>query len=274
MTPLIRFSCLTIFLMTGIGQAKPWEGAKTNWNGFARYDFKSDGHSAIMVVPEKPLAGNPWIWRGEFFGAFADADIALVKSGWHLAYVQVPDLFGSPKAIKAWEKFHEAMVRDHGLHQRPGLIGLSRGGLYCMNWAAAHPEHTLAVYLDNAVCDFKSWPGGKPKGLGTGKGSPPEWNKMLKAFDFPSDDAAKASKANPVDNLAPLAKAKIPLLLVYGDADTVVPSTENSDIVFARYKAMGAPIERIVKPGQDHHPHGLIDVAPVVAFFNRALETQ
>jgi pimeloyl-ACP methyl ester carboxylesterase len=143
-----------------------------------------------------------------------------------------------------------------------------------MNWAAAHPEHTLAVYLDNAVCDFKSWPGGKPKGLGTGKGSPPEWNKMLKAFDFPSDDAAKASKANPVDNLAPLAKAKIPLLLVYGDADTVVPSTENSDIVFARYKAMGAPIQRIVKPGQDHHPHGLKDVAPVLAFFNQALATK
>lgn len=274
MTPIIRFSCLVVILMAGAAQAKPWEGTKSQWNGFARYDFKSNGHSVIMVVPEKPLPGNPWVWRGEFFGAFADADVALVKSGWHLAYIQAHDLFGSPKAITIWEKFHESMVREHGLHPRPGLIGLSRGGLYCMNWAAAHPDRTLAVYLDNAVCDFKSWPGGKVKGLGTGKGSAPEWSKMLKAFDFSTDADAIASKINPVDNLTPLAKAKIPLLLVYGDADTVVPGKENSDIVFDRYKALGGPVERIVKPGQDHHPHGLKDVTPVVAFFNRALAPQ
>lgn len=256
------------------GESKPWDGTKTKWNGFVRHDFKFGDTTAIMVVPDKPLHGNPWIWRGEFFGAFADADAALVKAGWHLAYLRTPDLFGSPKAIKSWESFHKAMVGDHGLHPRPGLIGLSRGGLYCMNWAAAHPESTLAVYLDNAVCDFKSWPGGKPKGLGTGKGSGAEWAKMLKAFDFASDAEAIASRANPIDNLPPLAKAKIPVLLVYGDSDTVVPSKENSEIVYDRYRAMGGPVKRFVKPGQDHHPHGLKDVTPVVAFFQQALESK
>ena len=255
-------------------ESKPWEGSKSKWNGFTRHDFKFDNTTAIMVVPDKPLPGNPWIWRGEFFGAFADADTALVKAGWHLAYLRAPDLFGSNKAIKAWESFHKAMVKDHGLHPRPGLIGLSRGGLYCMNWAAAHPDKTLAVYLDNAVCDFKSWPGGKPKGLGAGKGSEPEWAKLLKAYDFSDDSAAIAFKSNPVNNLAPLAKMKIPLLLVYGDSDTVVPAKENSDIVYDRYMSMGGPVERVVKPGQDHHPHGLKDVAPVVAFFNRALNSK
>jgi pimeloyl-ACP methyl ester carboxylesterase len=185
----------------------------------------------------------------------------------------VPDLFGAPKAMKKWETFHEAMVKEYGLHPKPGLIGLSRGGLYCMNWAAAHPDQTLAVYLDNAVCDFKSWPGGKPKKLGTGKGSEGEWKKMLAAFDFKNDEEAIAFKLNPVDNLAPLAKAKIPLLLVYGDKDTVVPHAENSELVYDRYKTLGGSVERVVKPGQDHHPHGLKDVTPVVKFFNDALAT-
>ena len=36
------------------------------------------------------------------------------------------------------------------------------------------------------------------------------------------------------------------------------------------YKAMGGPVERIVKPGADHHPHGLTDPRPIVAFFERA----
>ena len=252
---------------------KPFPGKAGKWESFARYDFKIDGMNVIVVAPDQPLPGRPWVWRGEFFGSFANADVALVKAGWHVAYVSASDLFGSPKAIKVWEKFHSALVNDYGMHPKPGLIGLSRGGLYCMNWAAAHPERTLAVYLDNAVCDFKSWPGGKPMKLGTGKGSDAEWKKMLKAFDFPDDATAIAYKLNPVDNLAPLAKAKIPLLLVYGDKDTVVPGAENSAIVFERYKALGGSVHQIVKPGQDHHPHGLTDVKPVVDFFTEALKT-
>ncbi len=251
---------------------KPFPGTPTKWEGFARHDFQVGGTDATVVVPDKPLPSRPWVWRGEFVGAFADADTALVKAGWHLAYLKTPDLFGSPKAITKWEAFHAAMVTDDGMHPKPGLIGLSRGGLYCLTWAAAHPDRTLAVYLDNAVCDFKSWPGGVPKKLGTGKGSEGEWKKLLAAYDFKSDAEALAYKLNPVDNLAPLAKAKIPLLLVYGDKDTVVPHAENSELVYDRYKALGGPVERVVKAGQDHHPHGLKDVTPVVTFFAAALE--
>lgn len=253
---------------------KPFPGTPAKWNGFAKHDFKVGELAATVVVPETPLPGRPWVWRGEFFGAFADCDVALVKAGWHLAYVKVPDLFGSPKAVKQWEAFYAAMTTDYGLHAKPGLIGLSRSGLYCMNWAAAHPDQTLAVYLDNAVCDFKSWPGGTPKKLGTGKGSEAEWKKLLAAYDFKTDADAVAYKLNPVDNLKPLAKAKISLLLVYGDKDAVVPHAENSELVYDRYKELGGPVERVVKPGQDHHPHGLKDVAPVVKFFATALEMQ
>jgi pimeloyl-ACP methyl ester carboxylesterase len=256
---------------TQSAEPKPFPGAPSKWQGFPRHDFKVGQLDATVVVPDQPLPGRPWVWRGEFFGAFADADVALVKAGWHLAYVKVPDQFGSPKAMKQWETFHEAMVKDYALHVKPGLIGLSRGGLYCMNWAALHPDQTLAVYLDNAVCDFKSWPGGLPKKLGTGKGSEAEWKKLLTAYQFKSDEDAIAFKFNPVDNLAPLAKAKIPLLLVYGDKDTVVPHAENSELVSARYKDLGGSVVQVVKPGQDHHPHGLKDVSPVVKFFNDAL---
>jgi len=149
---------LTLAAVTSAADPKPFPGTPTKWQGFARHDFKVGDLDATVVVPDKPLPRRPWVWRGEFFGAFAEADVALVKAGWHLAYLKVPDLFGSPKAIKHWEVFHTAMVKEHGMHAKPGLIGLSRGGLYCMNWAATHPDKALAVYLDNAVCDFKSWP--------------------------------------------------------------------------------------------------------------------
>lgn len=271
---MFRTVALAAFLTLGpvaAAEPKPFPGTPTKWQGFARHDFRVGDLDATVVVPDKPLPGRPWVWRGEFFGAFADADAALVKAGWHLAYVRTPDLFGSPKAIKKWEVFHAAMVGEYGLHPRPGLIGLSRGGLYCLNWAIAHPDQTLAVYLDNAVCDFKSWPGGTPMKLGAGKGSDAEWKKLLAAHEFKDDAEAIVYKLNPVDQLTQLAKAKIPLLLVYGDADSVVPAKENSEVVYNRYKALGGPVERVVKPGQDHHPHGLKDVTPVVKFFTDAL---
>lgn len=248
---------------------RPFPGTAGDWQGFARHDFQVDGANVLVVEPATPLPGRPWAWRGEFFGAFANADIELLRNGWHIAYISVPDLFGSPKAMARWAKFYEVLTKDHGLARRPALIGLSRGALYCAAWAAAHPDETLLVYLDNGVCDFKSWPGGKAKGTGTADGSADEWAKLLKAYDFKDDAEALAYRLNPVDNLAPLAKAKVPVLLVYGDSDSAVPHRENSEVVYERYKALGGPVERIVKPGGDHHPHGLPDPKPIVDYFAR-----
>ena len=113
--------------------------------------------------------------------------------------------------------------------------------------------------------------GVRPKKLGTGKGSEAEWKRLLAAYEFKNDEEGIGDKLDPVGALAPLAKTKTPQLLVYGDKDTVVPYVENSEVVYDRYKALGGPVERIVKPGQDHHPHGLKDVTPVVTFFTAAL---
>ena len=73
-------------------------------------------------------------------------------------------------------------------------------------------------------------------------------------------------RLNPVDNLAPLAKAKIALLHVCGDADDVVPIAENTLLVKEGYEKLGGTIQVIVKPGVNHHPHSLRDPTPIVEF--------
>ena len=250
-------------------EPKPFPGQASRWEGFVRHDFRVDGADVIVVEPDKPLPGRPWAWRGEFFGAFPNADIALVKAGWHLAYVAVPDQFGSPRAVARWEKVYDVLVEDHRLSPRPALIGLSRGALYCLAWAAAHPDKTLLVYLDNGVCDFRSWPGGKPKGLGTGKGSPEEWAKLLKAYDFKDDREAIASEAQP------------------GGPPGAARQGEDPDPAGLRRQRSGRPargelggrVRPLQGPGRagradrqagaDHHPHGLADPRPIVEFFGR-----
>ena len=81
-----------------------------------------------------------------------------------------------------------------------------------------------------------------------------------------SEEEALAYRLNPIDNLEPLAKAKIPLLHICGEADDVVPIEENTRLLERRYRELGGPITVIAKPGVGHHPHSLADPAPIVAF--------
>ena len=78
-----------------------------------------------------------------------------------------------------------------------------------------------------------------------------------------------AYRKNPVDNLAPLAKAKVPILSICGGADTVVPVAENTAVVETRYKKLGGPIQVIIKPDCGHHPHSLKDPTRIVEFVLR-----
>jgi pimeloyl-ACP methyl ester carboxylesterase len=241
---------------------EPFPGQRSDWHGFDRYDFEVDGKPVLVVAPKNAAPGRPWVWHGEFFGHKPAPDIELLRRGFHVAYMKVPDMLGSPKAVAHWDKFYQAMTESYGLSSKVALVGLSRGGLYCYNWAAANPQQVACIYGDAPVCDFKSWPGGK----GKGKGSQRDWTLVLTAYGFADEAAAIAYDKNPVDNLAPLALAKVPLLHVYGDADDVVPWDENTGIVATRYTELGGTIQLIAKPGVGHHPHGLDDSAPIVEF--------
>ncbi|HEX8278732.1 MAG TPA: alpha/beta hydrolase, partial [Segetibacter sp.] len=86
-----------------------------------------------------------------------------------------------------------------------------------------------------------------------------------------SDREAMEYKGNPIDNLEPLAKAKIPILCIYGETDDVVPPAENINIVEERYKKLGGEIKIIAKPNNGHHPHSLKDPTPIVEFITKAI---
>ena len=119
------------------------------------------------------------------------------------------------------------------------------------------------IYGDAPVCDCKSWPGGKGPHKG---GSSGNWDSLIKSWGFKDEAEAMAYRFNPVDNLANIAKAKIPIIRVVGDADGAVPPEDNSAIVEERYKKPGGEIVVIHKPGVGHHPHGLDDPKSLVDF--------
>jgi lysophospholipase L1-like esterase/pimeloyl-ACP methyl ester carboxylesterase len=237
-------------------------GVASNWNGYRKYEFMVNNRPVLVVAPKEPAPGRPWVWHGEFFGHKPAPDIALLGKGFHIAYMNVQNMLGAPPAVKHWNAFYQELTSRYGLSPKPALVGLSRGGLYCYNWAAANPDKVACIYADAPVCDVKSWPGGK----GEGKGDPKNWALVLQLWGLKDDAEALAAKISPVDNLAPLAKQRVPLLHVYGDADDVVPWKENTGILAERYRQLGGQITLIAKPGVGHHPHGLEDSTPIVDF--------
>jgi hypothetical protein len=239
-------------------------GAQTDrWQGHVRHRFTFRDRQAWVVVPEKPLPGNPWSWCLMFPDAFTQRCAApqLLDAGFHHAFIDVGNTFGSPAAIEVLAAFHEELVR-RGLARKAALIGISRGGLYAQRFATEHPDRVAVIYGDNAVCDFKSWPGGK----GTGKGSPKDWDACLKAYGFADEATALAYAGNPVDAAAALVTAGIPMIHVVGDRDDVVPPAENALVMERKYRVLGGTIEVLHEPEKGHHPHGLEDPTPVVKF--------
>ena len=237
-------------------------GRQTAWHGYSRYAFQVDGRKCLVVAPRETAKGKPWIWRARFFGHEPQADLALLAKGFHLVYMDVANLFGSPKAVSHWDAFYTYLTAKHGFAKKAALEGMSRGGLIVFNWAAANPEKVACIYADAPVCDFKSW----PAGMGKSKRAPGVWRLCRRAYGFASEAEALAYRKNPIDNLEPLAKARIPILSICGGADAVVPVAENTAIVERRYKALGGDIAVILKPACGHHPHSLKDPAPIVRF--------
>lgn len=251
-----------------VGLSFPHETVDS-WRGYRRHRFAVDGCRAWVVAPDEALAGRPWTWCMEFPDAFTERTGVpqLLARGFHHLHLEVGNTFGCPAALAHFDAFYQAIAAA-GLAAKGTLIGISRGGLYAYNWAARRPERVVGIYGDAPVCDFKSWPGGK---FG-GPGSPADWTALLACYGFRDEAEALAWPNNPVDRLAPLAEAGIPLLHVVGDDDEAVPVAENTAVVEQRYRALGGDITVIHKPGGGHHPHGLDDPTPVVEWILRQTE--
>lgn len=217
-----------------------WFERKSTWNGYEQLHFNVAGRSAYLVTPKTAALGKPWVWRARFPDYHAEMDIALVARGFHIAYVDVAGMYGSPEAIAIGDKLYEFVTAHRGLACQPALEGVSRGGLFVYNWAAKNPEKVACIYCDTPVCDFKSWPAGKGEGLG----SADAWAECLKAYGLNEDEALRYDQ-NPIDTLEAIAKARIPILHIVSENDRVVPPQENTYLLKQHLRRHGHTLDVI-----------------------------
>jgi pimeloyl-ACP methyl ester carboxylesterase len=232
----------------------------SEFKGCKRHNFTVNGREALVVEPNNPTEGRPWVWRTEFFDAFSQVDDALLEKGWHLAYIKVSGMFGCNDAIEIMNNFYNVIVEHFKLNSRAAIFGFSRGGLYAFNYAVKYPNHSAGLYLDAPVLNILSWPAGRGQGIG----SPPDWELCLAAYGL-TEETALDFKDNPLDKIEKAVKFGIPVLLIAGDSDEVVPYSENGAFLAEKCEEYGK-IKVIIKEGCGHHPHSVEDVTGPVKY--------
>ena len=271
--------CLLVFAVVLATQfavldaAESFPGNKADFHGAALFSVPIGQESAQVLAPEKPAAGRPWVLASSLYtldsapvAYMTRTELELVKRGFHIVALPLGNTFGAPDAIAKYDALYRTMTEKYGLAEKTALLGLSREGLAIARWSAANPGKVACLYMDKCVCDFKSWPGGK---LSVGKGSPSDWQSLIKLYGFKSEAEAMAYEGNPIDLAPKLAAHKVAILYLAGEKDEAVPFAENGGRLQSEYKRLGGVFELIMHPGEGHHPHGSPDPKPVVDFIER-----
>ena len=236
------------------------QGEPGNFHGFTMYSFTFQDRPCRVVVPDRPAKGKPWLWRARFFGHRPEVDLALLKKGFYVAYIDVTDLYGNDEAVALWDRFYNLMTSRYHLAKKVTLEGMSRGGLILFNWAAQNADKVACIYADAPVIDIKSWPGGLQEGIG----SEEDWRKCLAAYHL-TEAEALTYDSQLLAKADSLTKHQIPLLVVSGDSDEIVPYAENAKLVVDYYQDHREPVKVILKKGIGH-VHGLDNAQPIIQF--------
>ena len=195
---------------------------------YNRYQFELTGVEGVIIViaPKTAAAEQPWVFRADFVDRDAVVDLALLAHGFHIVTGPVPYNADGPHQ-EHWDAVYKHLT-SHGFSAKPVMEGRGGAAGEAYAWAIANPDKVSCIYGENPIL------------------------------------RSKMSKDPPLDNLAPLAKAGVPLLHVCGSLDPALDA--QTRVLEKRYHELGGQITVIIKEGEGHHPLAPRDPKPVMDF--------
>jgi pimeloyl-ACP methyl ester carboxylesterase len=107
------------------------------------------------------------------------------------------------------------------------------------NWAVEHPDLCRAIAGIYPVVNLNTWP--------------PDLTPAAAAYGLAVEEfRRRLAEFNPIDRLAALAKARVPVFHIHGDNDVPVPLDANSGELVRRYRALGGSAALVTVKGRGH----------------------
>lgn len=195
--------------------------------------FLIEGRPAFILTPKsiESTGKTPWIYYAPTLNGLPDSHEKwmheqFLAAGVAVAGIDIGEAFGSPKGRRLMTAFFNELTTKRGFAVKPCLLGRSRGGLWVTSWASEHPENVAGIAGIYPVFDLRNYPGIK---------------NVASAYEMtPEELESRLAEFNPIDQVSKLAAAKIPVYLIHGDIDQVVPIELNSAEFASRYQMAGA----------------------------------
>jgi pimeloyl-ACP methyl ester carboxylesterase len=186
---------------------------------YDRFDSHVDGRrdspffiTGLAVIAPKVVApGKPWVFRADAIGRDAAIDQGLLARGFHIV---IPPLATQSGPVKTqWNATYTLLI-EHGFSKKPVLegTGTSAGEVYA--WAIENPDKVACLVGRN-----------------------PALRSLM-------------TKNSPLENLAPLAKAGVPLLHVCDRDDPWFG--EYTKATEQRYKELSGQITVVINDAEGH----------------------
>jgi pimeloyl-ACP methyl ester carboxylesterase len=201
----------------------------------------------IFLPPEgKRSSPQPWVMYAPTLPGYPDSHEKwmherFLEAGIAVAGIDVGEACGSQKGRDGFTALYRELTGKRGFAARPVLLGRSRGGLWVTSWAAENPEKVAGIVGIYPVFDLRIYPG---------------LDKSATAYGLSvAELKEKLEELNPINRIDVLARSKVPVFLIHGDQDKVVPLKENSAAFVERYRKAGKAdaVTLIVAKGQGHN---------------------
>ncbi|MDR1500408.1 MAG: alpha/beta hydrolase [Tannerellaceae bacterium] len=180
---------------------------------FDRYSFRLEGveGSVTVIAPRDVAKGMPWVFRCDQPDGRSDVDLELLRRGFYIVVGPVPYNADGP-IIAHWNTVY-SFLTERGFSPKPVLAG--RGGatgeVYA--WGEENADKVACIYGENPIL------------------------------------RSSLAKIQPIDNLLPLSRAKVPIIHVSGSLDPSL--TTQSLELKKRYKGK---MTLIIDSGRAHYP--------------------
>jgi hypothetical protein len=198
---------------------------------YDRYDSSNAGTfntaGMTIIVPRTVAPGKPWVFRAGAIDRDATVDQALLAKGFHIVIPPLPLTAQAGTGADQWSMTYKTLV-DNGFSKKPVLEGTGAKAGEAYAWAIANPDKVSCIYARN-----------------------PFMHSVM-------------AKSPLIDNLAPLAKAGVPILHDCGSLDPWL--NDQTRVVEKRYKELTGQIWVIIRAGEGHFPLSPKDPTSVVEF--------
>jgi pimeloyl-ACP methyl ester carboxylesterase len=229
-----RFSRSTYYSLATDYRNYPGEGTYISLRGplfspcYTRYQMMLPRVEAFTTVlePKTSAPGKPWVFRPDWVEPDDVVDQALLARGYYIVTGAVPYNADGP-SLAQWSTIYNYLVA-HGFSTKPVMAGAGGAAGEAYSWAIENPEKVACIYAENPYLH------------------------------------SNTAQVQPLDNLAPLAKAGVPILHVCGGEDPWLNSQTRT--LEKRYTELGGKITVLVQADQAHYPLSPKDPNPVVDF--------